>query len=609
MTFTAVTFAPVQSFIRSSRKLRDLYGSSLLLSHLARALYVDANAKLGPAAVISPAAVSSTRGVPNTLLIQGCYKRGDAQQAVLTAWGETLKVCREWLEKTLKGSSLDPGDWETSWGPSWKACERHSWEVFHGQGNSIEAAERALSRHKQARAWEIPNWTGESSTLSSTEAVVRPRMAEKVDPRRLTERDEAAHKQEARDFLQLLCQHKQLGEAFAGKNEEICITELIKRLVTYRSVAKDAFSVAEDAIDQIIPARFNTLSTIQVPEAERSESIVWFMADGDKVGDYLRSLRGSADEVQARRAFSSSMRSWAADLYQVVPKKMGADRATLVYAGGDDVFGALHESTPGSRDLRRQDLFDWLLLFPQLWAENGQAGLTVSMGLVWADSQVPQREALQHAREAEAEAKARGRDRFALRLVYAGCNHLQWTCPWEWLEPILSSYRDREGRCWALDSGAADSRKWRHLAEDLLWLQERHAIGDAIPAADASAAAKAGEIAQLEQSAKATSTAEAASMAGAAPTAEVAPMTQAAPTAQVAPTAKAEAVALGLISAYFPDLPQRLANLNPKQPRPGDAPSLQKPERGRRLDQWLLDLGQVMAGLERWRDASKEPNR
>jgi hypothetical protein len=37
-TYTAVTFVPVQSFIRSSRKLSDLYGSSLLLSHLARAL-------------------------------------------------------------------------------------------------------------------------------------------------------------------------------------------------------------------------------------------------------------------------------------------------------------------------------------------------------------------------------------------------------------------------------------------------------------------------------------------------------------------------------------------------------------------------------------------
>jgi hypothetical protein len=37
-TYTAFIFATVQSFIRSSRKLRDLYGSSLLLSHLARAL-------------------------------------------------------------------------------------------------------------------------------------------------------------------------------------------------------------------------------------------------------------------------------------------------------------------------------------------------------------------------------------------------------------------------------------------------------------------------------------------------------------------------------------------------------------------------------------------
>ena len=46
MTYTAVTFAPVQSFIRASRKLRDLYGSSLLLSHLARALADDAAGRL-----------------------------------------------------------------------------------------------------------------------------------------------------------------------------------------------------------------------------------------------------------------------------------------------------------------------------------------------------------------------------------------------------------------------------------------------------------------------------------------------------------------------------------------------------------------------------------
>ncbi|MBW4442550.1 MAG: hypothetical protein KME10_15220 [Plectolyngbya sp. WJT66-NPBG17] len=36
--YTAITFAPVQGFIEKSRKLRDLYGSSFILSYLANAL-------------------------------------------------------------------------------------------------------------------------------------------------------------------------------------------------------------------------------------------------------------------------------------------------------------------------------------------------------------------------------------------------------------------------------------------------------------------------------------------------------------------------------------------------------------------------------------------
>ena len=145
MTFTAVTFAPVQSFIRSSRKLRDLYGSSLLLSHLARALHDDAIRQLNDQdAVISPAEVDATRGVPNTLLIQGDYARQQAESALLAAWGQSLEACRTWLETTLQGTSIDPGDWEQGWGASWKACKCHSWELFHGQGNTIAEAQQAI---------------------------------------------------------------------------------------------------------------------------------------------------------------------------------------------------------------------------------------------------------------------------------------------------------------------------------------------------------------------------------------------------------------------------------------------------------------------------------
>ncbi|TFI52645.1 hypothetical protein BLD44_020520 [Mastigocladus laminosus UU774] len=51
--YTAITFAPVQGFIEKSRKLRDLYGSSYLLSFLAWAIcYV---AECNDCKVVSPA--------------------------------------------------------------------------------------------------------------------------------------------------------------------------------------------------------------------------------------------------------------------------------------------------------------------------------------------------------------------------------------------------------------------------------------------------------------------------------------------------------------------------------------------------------------------------
>jgi len=582
MTYTAVTFAPVQSFIRGSRKLRDLYGSSLLLSHLARALYVDASQQLGEQAVISPAGVSISRGVPNTLIIQGDYSAAQARVALLGAWGQVLRSCRLWLEQNL--NPADPqsfpttpegwtGDWDAAWGPSWKAAERHSWEVFHAQGVTIRAARQALILAKQQRDWSLPNWTGESSSLSSAEAIVRPTMGRVVDPRQVST---TAAVEEARGLLKQL--RSKLGEAFAGEKEEISLLELVKRLITFEPILKQAFDLQQAFariqipltsapvidVELLLQKGFPHLST-QLPQQtaprtqlisathalannstgtddddKRPESIIWFMADGDRIGSQLDRLvhEGNHDnEVETLRQFSNTIRSWATRLYTAVPERMAEPgfvanerRATVVYAGGDDLLGALHERQPGSQDLTTEHLWQWLELFPTLWREAQlPEGLTVSMGLVWATARVPQREALQHARDAEASAKARGRDRFALRLLYASGNQLEWTCPWSWLRLIRDHYRDREG-----NQGPA--ARWRHLAEDLLWLKERQSL---------------------------------------------------------------PATAQGLWAAYFPSLEL------PRRPPPGNAepghffPSLEAPEHQRRFDQWLLDLGLVMAGLEK----------
>ncbi|MEB3167304.1 MAG: type III-B CRISPR-associated protein Cas10/Cmr2 [Synechococcaceae cyanobacterium] len=532
MTYTAVTFAPVQSFIRASRKLRDLYGSSLLLSHLARAVAVDAEAK--GHAVISPASISSSRGVPNVLVIKGNYRKDQARDALLASWKKVLHVCRQWLEKAMPETAFD-------WDSSWRACGLHTWELFHGQGESIERAREALAVSKQQRDWSAPNWTGESSTLSSAEAVVWPQMGAVRDPRELPPGQVT---QQARAFLETLREHEDLGEAFAGMNEEISLTELVKRLVTYPAVAGRAFATEHDptpALKDLLPDRFRELSLIskerETEREKQSESIVWFMADGDGIGDHLQSLKEQGEE-EALRSFSKAMRDWASRLYGSVPAVM-QQQAMVVYAGGDDLFGALHETTPGAKDLSTKQLWDWLRQFPAIWRECGQDNLTVSMGLVWADAMVHQREALQHAREAEASAKALGKNRFALRLLYANGNHLEWSCPWPWLEPILSRYRDREGR-----------QKWRHLAEDLQWLKGRQAI------------------AQSRGNCR----------------------------------SDAQATARALWSAYFPGL-----ELPPEPPGnpPGDGGTARfratahQPEKDRVFDQWLLNLGQVMAGLEK----------
>jgi CRISPR-associated protein Cmr2 len=571
--YTVVTFAPVQSFIASSRKLRDLYGSSLLLSHLAKAIADDAKSSGKGHMVISPASVNSSRGVPNVLVIEGNYLKGHAQAALLASWDRVLKACRTWLERNLQGSLIAPSDWDRGWGTSWKASTLHSWELFHGQGSTIQTARKALAVSKLGRAWSVPNWTGESSTLSSVGAVVRPRMGEVIDPRNL---DAFAARDEARAFLALL--REKLGEAFAGENEELSLLELVKRLVTYPDVTRRAFATPDDPepdLNELTPQRFQKLSG---SEQDKPESIVWFMADGDSISNHLESLAGELGEAEALRNFSAGMRDWAVGLYRKVPKVMD-NKAMVIYAGGDDIFGALHESMPGKMDLKAADLWKWLKNFPELWKGCKQPDLTISMGLVWSETSVPQREALQHARDAEASAKARGRNRFALRLLYASGNHLEWTCPWDWLEQIRNGYCDREGN-------RGERANWRHLADDLAWLRSRQAIAlDSDPVKDMGPKSESSHDKEKTEE-QTTHRAH-----------------------------KSSGTARALWNAYFPGcvLPPETRNPSkktnpPSSPidptREADSPlflaTQEQPEQGRSFDEWLLDLGRVMAGLKKW---------
>lgn len=441
MSYTVITFAPVQGFISNSRKLRDLYGGSLLLSYLAKAILDDAQERLGPDAVVSPALVSTSRGTPNQLVIRGDYRKGHGRDALLQAWTHVLDGCRTWLEQALQGQL------RFEWQSAWDQLRHHSWEYFHAQGGSIAIARARLREIKHARDWQVINWTGESSTLSGSGAVCRPLMGVVVDPRLLPP---GQIDEETRSFAAALQQHPQLGEAFIEPREQLALPELVKRLVTYAPVARKA--LGGESIDELLPQRYQEIAA--------SQRVVWFMADGDRVGEHLSHLSGGdpAREAQALSSFSGAMRRWAQQLYTEVPRLMD-QKATVIYAGGDDLLGALHDTQ--SEQLSSADLFSWLETFHYtLWPAHQQQGLTVSMGLVWTEGQVPQREALAQLREAERHAKQAGRDRFALRVLFKSGRHLEWICTWHFLLR-LQTFTPKE------------SGFWRQLSGDLEQLQAR----------------------------------------------------------------------------------------------------------------------------------------
>jgi CRISPR-associated protein Cmr2 len=122
--------------------------------------------------------------------------------------------------------------------------------------------------------------------------------------------------------------------------------------------------------------------------------------------------------------------------------------------------------------------YQWLMTLNDKWKEHKQP-ITVSVGFVWVAGSVPQRDVLQHCREAEKKAKSLGRDRVTIRVVFNSGQYVQWTCPWFYLD-ILMKYRDRDGKTFPEWEYHGRDKKyfpnWSHVYNDLAQLKYRHAI-------------------------------------------------------------------------------------------------------------------------------------
>jgi CRISPR-associated protein Cmr2 len=143
----------------------------------------------------------------------------------------------------------------------------------------------------------------------------------------------------------------------------------------------------------------------------------------------------------------------------------------VVYAGGDDFFGVMFGTEEESAKRRRTEILDFLIKLQQRW-ESGKLGINLSVGFVWAGHSVPQRDVLQHCREAERHAKGlEGKNCVTIRILFNNGQFVQWRTPWQYLG-WLKDYRDRSSPRRKIGKDA----NWSHIYSDLAQLKARHAI-------------------------------------------------------------------------------------------------------------------------------------
>ncbi|MDF5710308.1 MAG: type III-B CRISPR-associated protein Cas10/Cmr2 [Nostoc sp. S4] len=438
--YTAIAFAPIQEFIEKSCKLRDLYGSSFIVSYLACAV-CEAAKKQG-FHVVFPAIINVAQGTPNQIIIRGAFQQKDASAAFKKAWKTLTRTCQQWIEKHVQGKA--------QWRQEWELWTNHAWEFFWTQGESISQAWCKLDNIKRQRNWVGINWQGESSMLSGADAIAYLGMGSHRNP---THRNLAVEAEEIRSFYKQL---NQLENAFVDENEELSIPELIKRLITF------------DVVAQQLNLKPHQLPSVEIPESFCNLNPLankcwtgWFQGNGDKIVRFLTTVSNHQNEEDILNQFSQRMLNWGKnDLKPSVEKSLGR----IIYAGGDNFLGVFYRNPPGK--LIAEKCLRWFYSFPRVWRKHEYAeDITASIGFVWAAPRVPQQDILRHCREAEKSAKDKGRDRIALRILFNSGNWLEWVCPWWFLQDVLESYDDRNY-----------GQNWTHIYNDVAILESRHAF-------------------------------------------------------------------------------------------------------------------------------------
>ncbi len=445
------TVGPVQDFIRSARKGRDLWFGSWLLGELARAAARELVSQEGSAAAVFPALDSGDEfsdpdfAVPNRIvaLVERPEEVAVAMSAATTdrlqalaqaALDQAQRHLGEHLQRDVAMAQIEDLP-EIAWA---------SVPLAASFPDARAQAERLLAARKTRRGFVQPSWASEapkSSFDGAREVVVNPkrlsserrlavgmkrgealsgvdlfkRMGSRVAQGAAGGRIDSTTHIAARSYLALVQEHPDFAAAL-----ECYLDVLPERLldqnrshspmgpglpcidagVLYASRLREDDLLSADELAQCEAALQRLLSSFREVSCRSAPSPYYavLLADGDQLGAHIGTLESPEDQ----RALGQALSAFAGEARALIAEHGGQ----VVYAGGDDVLALVPVSSAFATADRLRRCFTAAL--------GGVA--TMSVGLCIGHHTSPLEDTLNGAREAERHAKdVVGRDAWAIK--------------------------------------------------------------------------------------------------------------------------------------------------------------------------------------------------
>ena len=408
-----ISIGPVQGFVSQSRRTRDLWASSYLLSFLAGHAMRGAQSAGGQ--VIQPAVDSDPLyrwasghreghapqlgSLPNHFVVQVAGSpaevAGAARESFDAAWRSVCEAV--WDRYVRHAAPAGDGTEEI-----WKRQVSGFWEIAWTAGEADQDSD-LLDRRKHWRSNRPVVEVGDKCTLMHD-------LQELSGYNRARSRDERERQD---NFWNQFREGNGLDERDLRDNERLSAMGLVKRLFPLVSAQALGWRVNRSHWPSTI--ELAATSAADFPKGttnQRPPFYALLLADGDRLGRLVGTLGGDA--------VGAALSSFTSRVPDIVTEHGGV----TVYAGGDDVLAML--PMEGAVDCAGKLAESYRASF------HGHDSATLSAAVVLAQARVPLRSVIEEAHHLldDVAKEENGRNSLAVGVLKGSGKHCQWVSSW-----------------------------------------------------------------------------------------------------------------------------------------------------------------------------------